>query len=155
MKSISIIILLLSFPSLAHQGVSQITVGVITSGVPSLILSDTQLSDTLAFTLNGATLQNATTVTGTDTLGTFYYIKADGIRSGQANPSQIAIILEAIGSNLIFSTGTGCTMECISGLPCTRCDQTIYEKCKRQSCSCASQNGGGCTASITFPDSDD
>ncbi|MFN0013273.1 MAG: hypothetical protein ACKVU2_01880 [Saprospiraceae bacterium] len=144
------IIILLCVQHIAYQALAQINVGVITNGVPSLTMNDAQLSDTLAFVLNGATLQNSTAEIGTDTLGTYYYIMADGIRSGQANPSQIAVILTSNGSTLMFSSGTGCTMECTTSLPCTKCNQTVLERCKRQTCSCGSASGG-CNSSITFP----
>jgi len=129
---------------------AQIKVGAIVNGAPTLIMTDAELTDTLAFVLNGATLANAVAEAGTDTLGLFYYIKAGGIRISQAYPSQIAIILKPDGNDLMFG-GAGCTMECTISLPCSKCDQVIYEKCKRQRCSCASQSGG-CNSSITFPD---
>ncbi|MFN0013272.1 MAG: hypothetical protein ACKVU2_01875 [Saprospiraceae bacterium] len=134
------------------QLLAQINVGHIVNGVPTLTMSDAVLSDTLDFVLDGAILQNSNAQAGTDTFGIFYYIKADGIRNGHANPSQIAVILTVNGNNLEFTSGTGCTMECRPGLHCTACDQTIYEKCKRQTCSCKPANSTHtCTASITYP----
>ncbi|MEQ1746912.1 MAG: hypothetical protein ABMA02_15875 [Saprospiraceae bacterium] len=144
-------IILLCVQHIAYQALAQINVGVITNGVPSLTMNVAQLSDTLAFVLNGATLQNSTAEIGTDTLGTYYYIKADGIRSGQANPSQIAVILASNGSTLMFSSGTGCTMESKPSLHCTSCVQTIHERCKRQTCSCKPESRDRtCTSRISF-----
>ncbi|MBV6439850.1 MAG: hypothetical protein EPGJADBJ_01504 [Saprospiraceae bacterium] len=131
----------------------QITVGTISSGVPTLIMTDAQLTDTLSFVLNGATLSNSIILSGTDTLGQYYYIKSAATRPNQSNPSQIAIILSQSGNDLMFITtgGGGCTMECSASLPCSTCDQVIFEKCKRQRCKCTSESGG-CNSSITFPD---
>lgn len=42
-----------------------------------------------------------------------------------------------------------CEMKCTSAWGCTACKQTIEEKCKSQTCSCTSGNGG-CSSKITF-----
>lgn len=143
---------LMSFILLASANLSpaqQITVGAIIDDSPVLNLTDAQLSDTLAFVLNGATLLNAQIVSATDTFGLFYYIRATANRPGQANPSEMAVILSVDGDTLLYDPLGGCTMECIAQLPCTGCSHTILEKCKRQICNCKS-NSGGCSSNITF-----
>lgn len=45
-----------------------------------------------------------------------------------------------------------CEMKCTSAWGCQECTQTIIERCKSQTCSCTSGNGG-CSSKITFPSS--
>lgn len=151
MKSCFKVPILLVLLAIATRIPAQIKVGELINGEPTLIMSDSELTDTLAFVLNGVTLVNTVAESATDTLGLFYYIKAEGERPNQSVPSKVAVILSLDGNSLLFTNASGCTMECNVNLPCSTCDQVIFEKCKRQRCSCASESGG-CSSSITFPD---
>jgi hypothetical protein len=147
-----IFVLLLAQTITTHvKGQSQITVGAIVNGTPTLTMTDAQLTDALDFVLNGATLSSSTMETATDSLGQFYYIKALGTRASQPGLSQIAIILNQNGNALVFNGGSGCEMECIPHHPCVACDQVVFERCKRMRCSCSS-GSGGCSSRVVFPD---
>lgn len=90
-----------------------------------------------------------------DELGEFYAIRAKYNADGQ-------IVVMTIPLNepdeIISKTGTGgvatyfaeCTMTCSPPLGCSTCNQTVYERCKRQTCSCAEGGPWGCNAEVTF-----
>lgn len=42
-----------------------------------------------------------------------------------------------------------CEMKCTSAWVCSSCEQTIIERCKKQTCACTS-GSGGCSSKITF-----
>jgi hypothetical protein len=131
----------------------QIVVGKVSDGITKLDLDDATLTTTFSFILKGATLSDARLTSATDNEGLFYYIAANGQRSGQSS-LRIAIILNEIeGGVLAFigGSGGGCEMECNAGLPCTACEQNIIVRCKSQKCTCTA-GMGGCNSRITFPD---
>lgn len=81
--------------------------------------------------------------------GTFYYLYSKGQKDDLS--STIGIPLDWDGTML--SAEAGCSHRCdqSSFNPCSTCDLTIHEKCKRQSCTCKSATGG-CDGAIVFPD---
>ncbi len=60
--------------------------------------------------------------------------------------------LSAKGSASAMYVVQECEMKCTSAWGCQECTQTIIERCKSQTCSCTSGNGG-CSSKITFPPS--
>ncbi|MBX2892099.1 MAG: hypothetical protein KF734_14310 [Saprospiraceae bacterium] len=152
-KATQLLLALIVAFQLNAQTPSSIIVGSFVNGIPTLTKTDAELTSSLAFVLNNATLSNAAMSVGTDTLGSYYYILATATRPNQYNPSQMYIILSQNGEDIVFvatGDGSGCTMECIAGLPCTGCDTVVFETCKRMRCTCHS-GSGGCNTSITFP----
>lgn len=134
----------------AYQSNAQkIQVGTVSNGVATLNMDDAIVTSTFAFILKDATVSNAQIKSAIDSEGLFYYIAANGQRSGQSSV-RIAIILTEINGVLAFNIGDGCEMECNAGLPCTACEQSIIVRCKSQNCTCKAGNGG-CNSKITFP----
>lgn len=82
--------------------------------------------------------------------GSFFYLYSKG-QKGDLN-STIAIPLDFDPNGSVLSVnGDGCTHRCDQAAfnPCTTCDLTIHEKCKRQSCTCKTGDGS-CDGSIVF-----
>ena len=52
--------------------------------------------------------------------------------------------------NVVYFVVDGCEMKCTSAWGCSECTQEIIERCKKQTCTCTSENGG-CSSEITFP----
>lgn len=98
-------------------------------------------------------LNDGTEITSTELRksedGSFYYLYSKG-KKGDLS-STVGIPLDSDGTAL--SAEAGCTHRCdqSSFNPCSTCDLTIHEKCKRQSCTCKSA-AGACDGSIVFPD---
>lgn len=85
-----------------------------------------------------------------DEAGEFYAIDAlynkDGVNVVMVIPLiEVGVVSKTISVEFIAE----CTMKCTAQTGCTRCDQTIHERCKRQTCDCGAGNNG-CTASMTF-----
>ncbi|MBL7796215.1 MAG: hypothetical protein JNJ90_06910 [Saprospiraceae bacterium] len=132
---------------------TQILIGSLASGEPELRLNDAELNTRLAFTLGGTTLQNAVLYSGSDVHGVYYYVRADGVQTGQNAKTRVAVILSQQGGNLVFDAETGCVLECIPKEPGAICNLNIRERCKEQSC--ISTNGGGCNVRVVFPSTPD
>ena len=82
--------------------------------------------------------------------GTFFYLYSKG-QKDDLN-STIAIPLDFDPNGPVLSLNSdGCTHRCDQAAfnPCTTCDLTIHEKCKRQSSTCKTGDGG-CIGSIVF-----
>lgn len=82
--------------------------------------------------------------------GSFFYLYSKG-QKGDLN-STIAIPLDLDPNGPVLSLDDeGCTHRCDQAAlnPCTTCDLTIHEKCKRQSCTCKTGDGT-CDGSIVF-----
>jgi len=100
-------------------------------------------------------LNDGTKITSTELRksddGTFYYLYSKGRRGDVLSTVGIPLDFDPNGS--VFSAnGSGCTHRCDQAAfnPCTTCDLTIHERCKRQSCSCKTGDGS-CDGAIAFP----
>lgn len=70
---------------------AQIIIGSLASGEPELRLNDAELNTRLAFTLGGTTLQNAVLYSGSDVHGVYYYVRADGVQTGQNARTRVVV----------------------------------------------------------------
>jgi len=135
-------------PILVTAQSDTVLIGAFNSQDMTMLLNDADLTSSLSNVLNGAILSGANIQSGTYNQATFYYVKAQALRNNKI--SSMAIMLTLSGSNLYFTSSTGCTMECSPNEPCSGCIQTITVPCVTQTCACSSASGG-CTASTTFP----
>lgn len=98
-------------------------------------------------------VKDVTLETLTDEEGEFKAIKGQYFTSeGQLVNIVIPLVEKqkksSDGSNIIYASG-GCTMTCTPKNDIGGCEQTIHERCKRQSCECKQPNGE-CKSSISF-----
>jgi len=80
----------------------------------------------------------------------FYYLYSKGQKGELSSTIGIPLNFDP-GGTVLNTNGDGCTHRCDQAAfnPCTTCDLTIHERCKRQSCTCKTENGA-CDGSIVF-----
>lgn len=135
-------------------GQQTVPVGQIQQGVPILLTSTAQFNAAMADFFPDRSYSNLQLLSGNDAKGSFYYLKVDALSSSGA--WEATIVLEQAGSELIFSSVSGCEMKCERFGSCKECDLTIIERCKSLSSQCTKvrnpKRSGGASVVVTFPE---
>jgi len=99
-------------------------------------------------------VENAILFEAEDSEGKFYiaqgqFTSQEGYITTVSIPLNMKITKKS-NNNLILLSGEGsCEMTCEAEAGCSGCEQTIHERCKRQSCVCK-QSNGKCKGSVKF-----
>ena len=96
-------------------------------------------------------IESVQIITSNDEQGDFFVVTSKYLNDKNQVVNLAIPLKESITKANNASYSVDCTMSCSSDAHCTGCDQTIYERCKRQTCKCNGAGGfGSCEASVGF-----
>ena len=96
-------------------------------------------------------IESVQIITTNDEQGDFFVVTSKYLNDKNQVVNLAIPLKESITKANNVSYSVDCTMSCTAERFCTGCDQTIHQRCKRQTCKCSGGSGlGGCKSTMGF-----